>query len=226
LPDNVAVGVTVGDASLLFDEDLFATNYVTNPNFEVDTAGWTGITGTYGAPTVSRDTVEHYSGTASLKLVGNAGSGIRTTFSVGTLSKYTKFSASAWFKGAVGKIYYFQFSGSGGTGFIATGNWQKITAKSNGYIGATTLTLNLYNESLVGVRTFYLDAVTVVAGSVASDFFDGSTTDTSYHRYEWSGTPNASTSLKYVKTPYYVPVDSSHMPTLLELDVDFTPYYI
>lgn len=215
-------GTGDGDASLLFDEDLTSTNYVLNPNFETDTAGWVDK-GQITGGTMTRDTSVFYAGTASAKLSGVRYQGIRTTVSVNS-SRYTKYYASFYFKGEAGKSYAYGFGGNSTVTFTATGGWVRY-ASSVSVNGANNLNLVIWNNT-TGTSVFYVDNVQVSVGTSTPTYFDGSTTDTAYVRYEWSGTPNASTSLMYTKTPYYVPIDSTHLPTLLELDVDFTPYYI
>lgn len=178
------------------------TNLVTNPNFERGTTGWatSGIGPFVGAgATISRDTTEKFSRTASLKVVTtgtNTGTAHQATKTIAAGEKYT---ASFWIKGAVGGERLQILLGSSGTDFAqyaagggtleATTQWVRhsVTWTAGGAAGALHLTLR---ESASGGApcAFWIDNVQISQHATAVDYIDGDTQGT------WTGTPGASSS--------------------------------
>jgi len=216
-----------GGAELLLDSDLPLVNYVKNPSFEVDTLNWSTISGT-----LTRNTSQFYIGTASAAVNASPGGGIQTTLKLAGKkgsTTYKRYWVSFWFKGNVAnRSFNSRISGSGvlsfvNKSFISNGGWQKVSFT---FVARENSNANL--RVLVDastIQTFYLDAVQVVGNEAPLDYFDGSTPDTEESTYAWGGTPNDSASLKFNKTPYYKALNLPNDATLLELDVDFTPYY-
>lgn len=179
---------------------LLATNLTTNPSFELSTSSWGA-----GEATISRDTTQSYSGVASLKAIfaAIAANGPSHSKSVTALQTYV---ASAWVKGESGKKLRIRllaltaggsYIGESSSGDItATGAWQRITVSRA--FGATAEQARIHFENrTTGAHTFYVDAVQLETGSTATEYFDGSTADTGLIDYAWTGTANASTSIKY-----------------------------
>ena len=224
-------GTGEGEAELLFEYDLSKTNLVTNPSFETGTSGWVATNDC----TISQSTLQKYSGNNSL-LIQRTGTFNRDAarFIVTGLTPGIVYTASLWayITGYAGTYNAdgILIMGRGGVGGFSTARysntkinqWQRLSGKA---IASNTGTIEIYAYAMTGFDVF-IDSVQLNFGENLTEYFDGSTVDTEEITYEWSGTPHSSTSLKYTKTPYYKLLDGSNSPTLLELDVDFTPYYV
>lgn len=174
------------------------TNLVTNPSFEVDTAGWT----TFGTNTVARDSARAKFGGFSLKCTYNDDLRLTALTLLG-LEANTRYSVSAWV-------------------YLPSANWPAVAAVNIGHDGSyagatvdptgdnttvkdqwvritTAITTSTDGDGGIFIRTLstpaagnfiYLDGVQVVkASSGHPDYFDG---DTKYGT--WTGTRHASTS--------------------------------
>ena len=189
------------------------TNLVTNPNFETNTTGWVGVSGT-----LARITTASYSGTACARLtVTSAGD---TNARIGAAGTGTAIGSGVTITAS---CYVYNFAGnnrnhniqmralnSGGTlitafnGTATTVNvgagWTRlsVTATTPALTASvqTQIFCQLNNPSLSNVT--YVDAVLIEEASSALPYFDGTYADT-YTGYTlqsqgWSGTADASTS--------------------------------
>jgi hypothetical protein len=202
------------------------TNYVANPNFEVDTTGWIAA-----AVTLTRITSASYVGTACLQMSSPTAGDVtaRTAYEPNTpISAGVVVTASAYVYNFAGndrqhqiQIRCFNSAGSvivGLSGDLTTVNvgsgWTRLTV--TGTTPALTDNIDIVvfcqanNTSLSNVT--YVDAIMVEQASSALPYFDGTYADT-YTGYTlesqaWNGTANASTSTavwglssSYVGTP-------------------------
>lgn len=145
-------------------------NLVTNPSFEVDTAGW----GTQGAPTLTRSTAQAHSGAASLQVVTTAaGTGPITNVNIKTGAVVT---ASAWVYSTAAaevSVYLSWFAGAtflGDTSTVATlaAGWNRVSY-SNSRATATIARFGL--RSRVASQTFFVDDVLIENASDLYPYF-------------------------------------------------------
>ena len=177
-------------------------NLVTNPSFEVDTAGWvtTGVYGLNPGATLTRVTTQKAVGTAAAQVDTTPGSfqGI-ADHSIDVVAGVT-YQATAYVKGnAGGEQLFLGMGGPLGAGgassevnqaFTATTSWQRITV---------TFTPTISGQATVFVRTtasggtyrFFVDGALCVAASSVPTYFDGTFPDA-----YWTGTAHASTSTR------------------------------
>lgn len=188
---------------------IAARNYVLNPNAEVNTTSVSAL-----GSTVTRDTTDKWSGSASYKCVTD---GLTTQEGVlcflGTNRK-GRFKGSARVKfpnGAQYSLIYRHLNASGGgaidtfVNMVGTGNWQYVETALSTVLGTS---LNSGNEwfgiRVIGTQavTFWVDELVLSNSSGFSPiYFDGSVTDNNVWTYDWEGTPNNSSSIKWAKEP-------------------------
>jgi hypothetical protein len=184
------------------------TNLVTNPNFEVNTTGWTG------SGTFARTTAEFYSGIASLSLT-YTGAGIVTVEQSPRINVTAglTYTASFYLKQSVNTgsiVCNFMWYNAGGSLVLddthqyndASTTWQRFSQTRTAPANAVSCTFRIYQFNGEGggaVATVnYVDAVLVEQASSALPYFDGTYVD-NYTGYglnskTWNGTANASTS--------------------------------
>ena len=163
------------------------TNLITNPNFEVNTTGWTGT-----SSTLTRSTAQFFSGLASLSVVGLTGFPPVAVFTP-TYVASQSFTAYAMVKGTVGQtVVFFCSAGSlTSSAHTFTGNWDMITWTFTPTGSSGTLQL----KGNTNAATMYIDTVMLQTVNISGTYFDGNTTYTNSYVYSWSGTANASTSV-------------------------------
>jgi hypothetical protein len=142
------------------------TNLIANPSFETNTTGYTAYVngGTAGAPTLTRDTAEWLSGTASLKHVGAAGTQNYSGASVSIpgLTIGLTYRAVVYTKGTSGNNFNLYCDPSGpSTDTTQSGNWQRVTLD----FVPTATTQTLYIRTSTDSATFYVDSVQVYLAS-------------------------------------------------------------
>lgn len=203
----LSVGIAAGAGSLKNPAEPFTlgyrTNWVTNPSFEVSTSGWTSVAGA----TLTRDTGESYSGSASLKVVNSSASAAQSAAiplvagsGFYTISAYVKLAA-----GATTANYFIrqlQYENLGGPTVAAgnigtqnlsvTGNWVRLTGVINKAATANYLIFRVVTASTTAGDIFYVDSTMVEKGNTAGTYFDG---DTGF----WGGTAHETIS---GNTPY------------------------
>lgn len=178
------------------------TNLITNPSFETNTTGWSGF-----SATLTRVTTEFYSGTASCSVLttgGGGGQGIWLTSSLSGLTSSTTYTGSVYVKATTGvplTVTAITYTTGGiqvatytstGTG---DGSWQRFSVTAP--LGSTETKMQ-FQITTTSATTFYVDAFQVEQNPSATDYFDGSLTDTTTTDYDWTGVANASTSTRKV----------------------------
>lgn len=111
-----------------WDGTTIATNadQMTNGTFEVNTNGWTATGGGTGNA-ITRDTVEHHTGVASMKIA--ATSGTRSAQYLMTITKGVQYKISYWAKGASGTTQVtFPVATQTSTAVTMTGAWTLVEA--------------------------------------------------------------------------------------------------
>jgi phage-related protein len=194
------------------------TNLITNPSFEVDTAGWS-VVGTAG--TISRNTTDGIVGSSSAKntVTGTGSAGVMTYF-VGLVEGITPgitYTFSAYIKSSVSRstIIYMNFldasnnlSGQAQSipTWSSTSAWTRISTTL--IAPATTVKLHTYVGFLGALagETHSMDAALLEVSSTLNPYFDGTNYSSIPEAYPssilttWTGTANASTStISYYK---------------------------
>lgn len=167
-------------------------NHVTNPSFEVDTAGWTGD------PSMSGSYVQRFEGTGRY---GNATMTAAAIPSAGLLGAVTTVSgltvgqtyvASAWIKLSLppgtSASPRMAIDGVAFIGASVYDEWQRLALTFTAT--ATSRTLQVYSVGGGGnAPAIIIDAVMVTEAPFAGDYFDGAQPGCA-----WQGTPHASKS--------------------------------
>ena len=189
------------------------TNFVTNPNFEVNTTGWEAGAGA----AIARITTDAYIGTACVQVtLTNPGNGTGllnfvTPANRLPVSANTTYTISAYVKQTSGTVigldidtFYFnaaggQITSSDGPNTALTSSWQRITRT----ITTPALTASMgfgigVQQTYSGSFVYVVDAIMLEQTSTALPYFDGTYAD-AYTGYtlvsqQWNGTANASTS--------------------------------
>ncbi|MFA5901637.1 MAG: carbohydrate binding domain-containing protein, partial [Hyphomicrobium sp.] len=181
-------------------------NLVTNPSFEVDTAGWTPSVGGI----MTRTTLQWHVGAASLQIAATASAQSAVIGNI-TVSPSITYTASAWMKGEVGKNFIVSLvertsagayvGETASSSVTTTGDWQRIVA-SRTLSGTGGRVEVVVRNSFAGAHTYYVDAVQLEVGSTATPYFDGSSPQGSIDhdmRQRWLGTANASESVMEIE---------------------------
>lgn len=174
------------------------TNLVTNPSFEVDLSGLGNSGGT-----LTRDTAQHWSGTASARFdtTTAAGSVFQQPQPSGVAN--TAYTASAYVRGTgTVRIWLAALPGGGtfcmGALVTLTSEWQRITVSGTSPAGATNIYALIYQYG-AGANSLWIDGLLVERSATLGTYFDGSTTDVPGATHAWTGTANASTSTETLK---------------------------
>lgn len=169
-------GVSLVDAVIGSDS---RSNLVSNPSFEIDTAGWQGFLSTVG-----RTTSEHYSGNASLEVVG--AEAVVAYFNL-DLAVGATYLLQVRMKGPVGVPVYLTSRGNGASEAITlTGGWDLVhwvftAAQGEG----SSLECKSDNQFV----TIFVDAACLEIGPTLRPYFDGDDLNAA-----WTGVAHASTS--------------------------------
>ncbi|MGI9135457.1 MAG: phage head spike fiber domain-containing protein [Candidatus Nanopelagicales bacterium] len=189
------------------------TNLVTNPSFEVDTAGWIRL----GAlATLSRITTDSVFGTSSAQIVRatNTGGGVNQGLDTNSTSYFSitpnqTYIASSYVKAVSGSPDLFiniawhtaagaYISETGITISSVGAVWQRIS--QSGTAPATAAFARILVRERVSASeaaaTWLVDAVLLEQSSTLNPYFDGSYADPAIavQTQTWNGTANASTS--------------------------------
>jgi hypothetical protein len=180
------------------------TNLAPNPNFEVNTTGWSSL----GSSVLTRVDTSAYVGSYSM-LVTDTTTGFAGAFLTFTPSSGTTYTASCYVKNTAGlsrsMFVRIVWSGSSeSTGTVVTvpvgSNWTRIsvtaTAPNSG--SATLYFVTSDSGSVETSELALIDAVLLEVASSVLPYFDG-TYDDPYTGYTltfqaWNGTANTSTS--------------------------------
>jgi hypothetical protein len=178
---NVDFGRIVGSAAKRFGmEALFrGVNLLTTncSSVETDTAGF----GNWGAATITRDTSEYWTGSASLKVVTpnahNYEGTVVSSYPVPTVG--LAYSGQVMIKGTIGKVIniFFRTLNSGKSAGIDTkstnvtlnGTWQRVTLENLvATTGASFLDMVITTGDTIQAVTFYIDGLQIEQGSTAT----------------------------------------------------------
>jgi hypothetical protein len=183
----------------------YRVNYIPNPSFEVDTAGWLTITGA----TLSRTETESFSGGAAAQVVTTAASGFQWGSAGGGGKLFYPaqgaFRVSAYIKAAEGagsstySLRYFEYESQGSSSSVGNGTlgstaivpadgWVRISGTFTRTTIANNLIIRVFSTNTTSGHTFYVDSLLLETGSTLSPYFDGS--DGGF----WTGTPHQSIS--------------------------------
>lgn len=178
-----------GDVS---DRSLSGTNFVTNPSFEIDTAGWaTGGAFLAAGGTVTRSTAEATTGIASLQIVTTAiNQGafilIPSTFVVGVT-----YRVLARAKSSVADPFRIRIVTGTDSALqditLTPGQWATFNFTFTQQAASGSPQLYVQSLGPTATRTVFVDAVCV--GPNVTAYFDGDTPG-----YGWTGVPHASIS--------------------------------
>lgn len=193
------------------------TNYVTNPSFEVDIAGWT----VYGGGvlntdyTAARDATVAKFGSASIKVAALA-----AAIDDGVIYNYTlpagNYYVSGYIKtGAAVVNSNFVLRKADFTVLVeqhittASQDWTRVSGSFS--LGTTTsiqILFGLGSYGSVSGGTAWLDGVMIEDRGTLGTYFDGSTV-LAGHTFAWTGTSNASTSTD--TTPDAIPAAPTYV---------------
>jgi hypothetical protein len=176
-------------------------NYITNPNFETDAAGWVAAPTT----TISRQTSQHFLGSASLFSTGTGtqvGNYIAVPdlivgeeYTVSAYALHTDGSNPRFLTMAVNPTVSLASAASATIAIVSTG-WTQITLQ---FIAPTTnVIIGFWTENSLTAPTsttmdWYLDAVMLNPGGLIP-YGDGS-----FDGWNWEGTVNDSRSYYYIR---------------------------
>lgn len=181
------------------------TNLARNPSAETNTADWsawgTGIT-------LAQDATHPAVGSQGIKVThsGTNASGSQLTVPDSGIGQVRVAQASVWAPSGINlRIglwgYYSDASNAqiGSYSVFAGNNAQQIVPAAGTSDAVKTLVTIRVLVILNGAQSagdFWVDAVMLEAGSVASTYFDGSTANGGGFVYAWAGTPHASASTR------------------------------
>jgi len=182
----------------------YRVNYIKNPSFETNTAGWSPIT----AASIERTTSEGQSGSSALAVTNISGAAIQFG-STGSMIPFGagsgSYTLSAYIKVGEGNTTanYFlrqlQYEGENSTTTITTGNggiqslsytgdWVRLSYTFTKAVAANFLVVRVRTESSTNSDTFLIDSVMFEKSSSAGGYFDGS------NGGFWTGEPHNSFS--------------------------------
>jgi len=184
------------------------TNLDPNPSCETNVSGYAAVSGV-AAPT--RVTTTPYVGTARLAAVGTGVSvfgRVSTDIAGFTTGDVVTVQARVRSDGQTPTNGHLQIRNADGSVILASAapawapdgaGWMLVAATATIPAGVTQIRVfRGVQTSAPFTGTLGLDAAMTELGAVASDYFDGNTPDTSGWTYEWTGTPNNSTSVKHI----------------------------
>lgn len=194
------VGVASVPYSVVVDEAT--TNVITNPSFEVDTAGW----GAIGASTRTRDVTQKWVGDASLKIAVTAASqgttspsGAAAAGQSWTASLSRRFTAAGW---AVriefldsGMAQLLEVAADVLLGNGTANQWKRASFTGVAPANTAFVRIRIYSTG-ADVKDLYIDAVQLEQKDHATTYCDGSIGP----GYAWTGTAHASTSTRTAGT--------------------------
>jgi hypothetical protein len=182
----------------------YRVNYITNPSFEVDTTGWSGVS----SGTIARTTGEFNTGSASLSVTNASSSGAQfgsPGSMIPLIAGEGTYYISAYIKLANGNApanYYLRHleyeaqdsSGSVSTGNVGTqslaytGNWVRLSGSFTKNAASNFAIIRVVTNSTTAGEIFYVDSVLLEKSTTLKSYFDGSSNGF------WSGTANNSFS--------------------------------
>jgi hypothetical protein len=183
----------------------YRVNYVRNPSFEVDTAGWSSV----ASATLARTTSEFNTGAASLSVTNASGSAAAYTL-IPLVGGEGTYYISAYVKLASGNspanyfIRQLQYEDTLSVGTVSagniglqnlsyTGNWVRLSGSVTKQGSANFMSIRIVTSSTTSGEIFYVDSVMLEKSNTLGTYFDGGSNGF------WSGTENNSIS---GATPY------------------------
>ncbi|MEE4491619.1 phage distal tail protein [Streptomyces sp. BE230] len=178
-------------------------NLALNPSLEVDLAD----TQAYGAATRTRITTDSLFGPACMQVVNGGAASIGSTWSIAPQSVAgTTITASAWVKLStltnVTNVFLNWRSGAAAlsTAFLpgplpTVGEWTRVSASYTLTAGQTCDRIGVGVTSTATGVTWLADAVLATTDPTLPPYGDGSMTG---QGWSWTGTPNASTSVRTI----------------------------
>jgi hypothetical protein len=156
------------------------TNLVSNPDFEVDTAGWVTW-----QTSIERVTAEKWSGNASLKVtLKGTGGAAQTDIALSSPVAGTIYTGSFYVKGAPGKFVNMILRLSGGASatsdlyspaITCDGTWQRIIfSRAIDYSDRTMITLAFFSDGNAVGDIYYVDGFQLEQKPYATSFIRGS----------------------------------------------------
>lgn len=195
--------------------DPVVTNVVANPSFQTNATGWVSST---GSATAARSTaMAGFAGNACLAVTATATAVIGffpqsnayfvpvVTGEEYTLSFYARASVAGQSAVATIRFATAAFASLGDTTGTAvplsTTGWTRVTVTATAPATAAKMAgWGASSGTFTTGQILYIDAIMLTAGPTLFDYFDGSTADTGFIAYAWTGTADASAS-----TRTYVP---------------------
>jgi hypothetical protein len=183
----------------------YRVNYITNPSFEVNTTGWSGV----ASATLARTTGEFNTGSASLSVTNASGSAAQYSM-IPLVAGEGTYYLSAYVKLASGNspanyfLRHLQYqettssstlvAGNIGTQALEyTGNWVRLGGAITKNAGANFMSIRVVTNSTTAGEIFYVDSVMLEKSTTLKSYFDGGSNGF------WAGSANASFS---GATPY------------------------
>lgn len=190
-----------------------SANLVTNPSFETNTTSWSsGGTGYDTVTSIARITSEHYTDTASLKIIWKTFSTKQgVTYSLSGLTNGATYIAMAMVKNKTANSTecFLECGGQTGrsTSNLLRGSWQRLNVRWTQ--SGTTALLAVAASATTNNDESYVDTVAVFLipnlYTQSPDYFDGG-----FFGNTWSGTAHASTSLSATKGLFESPVYNTY----------------
>lgn len=168
-------------------------NLATNPSAEVDATGW--ATG-FGTNAIARDLTRAWVGSASMKATwdGSAGALIHAISGLTIGVEYTA-TMKVWVPAGHPQVVATAYFLSNGDANTLYDQWQELSITFTPDSTSESIGIGTVSSTPFAGTTAWLDGLIVVEGSIAPDYFDGSTADLPDREYSWTGTPHASSSL-------------------------------
>ena len=172
------------------DAQARQTNLVLNPSLEgTDISAWS-----VSNSTIARSTVVARSGSNSLLVTPSSTTGgVSHNYS---LTVGTTITWSVWVYTTVAKNLQLAMANHtivSPTVLVAPGVWTRLSLS-----GVSTSENKYFILGLDSTQPFYIDDVLLVSGVYSGDYFSGDTPDSPEYLYSWTGTPNASTSDRFL----------------------------
>lgn len=176
-------------------------NIIPNPSFEFNSNGWSSL----NESNISLSSGEYYSGGSSLRVDAlEIDHGVTSTSPYISVTPGEDYVASAWIKGEVGKLLQIELTEldevtvvgtSPSPEIIATGSWQRIFVSRTFSSSGNRASISIKNRT-PGGNIFFVDALQLETGTVATTYFDGDTPPAGNFFYTWIGDEHNSQSME------------------------------
>lgn len=170
----------------------YTTNYITNPSFEINTSGWTQLTGTL----ITRDTTTAAFGSSSLKITTDgitAGEGFSSPTAI--IPTTSSVSISLYMMGQSGVVTLTAVTAGGAIlstlSVTLTGSFTRYVLNGISVTGTNIPVTILVQTPTAQKLTFWADSAQVEPESPATPYCDGDQAGCT-----WNGTPGLSTSFR------------------------------